>query len=148
MLRKIAIALAAAVIAVGASTLDSSAMRGGFGPGVRNVGGMRAGGMRVGGMRRIGGMRVGGMRRIGGRGRFARFGRFGRFRVGAATWGTAVGGSCWAWTPSGRVWVCGGGPSFRSARFVRGRAFVARGGRVWRGRAFGRGVVMRGRRFR
>ena len=143
MLRKIAIALAAAVIAVGASTLDSSAMRGGFGPGVRNVGGMRAGGMRVGGMRRIGGR---GFAVRGGR--FARFGRFGRFRVGAATWGTAVGGSCWAWTPTGRVWVCGGGPSFRSARFVRGRAFVARGGRVWRGRAFGRGVVMRGRRFR
>jgi hypothetical protein len=141
MLRKIAIGLAAATIALGGLTLSAPAMRGG-GPGFARAGGFAHGGRAFAGRRAFVGRRAFAMR--GGTFRRAHFRRgrwWGGRRFGfvrGATWGGA-GGSCWRWTPAGRVWVCGSGRGF-------GRAW---GGGVWgvhhRGRVFG---MRGGRRFR
>src|SRR5215831_10440604 len=136
MLRKIAIGLAAAAIAMGGSTLSASAMRGGpqggggmqGGGGPHGGGGMQGGGgpHGGGGMQGGGGPhggKVGDFGSRGGGGRYAmgdryrhdhwrgRYGYYGGYRP----YGYTYGGSCWRWTPEGRVWVCGGGygPSYR-----------------------------------
>jgi hypothetical protein len=125
MLRKIAIGLAAAAIAMGGATLSASAMRGGIGP-------------HGGGFARVGGFGPhhyhGGWR-----------GRGGYYRYG----GYRYGGSCWR----DGVWVCGGGgyygPSYYRYGYYRGgRGF--RGGRAFAMRGGGRAFAMRGggRRFR
>jgi hypothetical protein len=111
MLRKIAIGLAAAVIAVGGSTLSASAMRGG--------GGSHGGGPHMGG---------------GPGGQVKSFGPHGGARGYAMRehrrywpghdryyrYGYSYGGSCWRWTPEGRVWVCDGGRSYRYGYYRRG----------------------------
>jgi hypothetical protein len=178
MLRKIAIGLAAAMIAMGGLTLNASAMRGG---GPHGGGGFaRAGGLAPHGGGRGFAMRGGrGLAMRGGRG-FAMRGRglamrgrafamrggrglamrgrgFGvrggrafamrgfrhhhwgwRGRGGFSRFG-AWGGSCWRWTPAGRVWVCGRGfgPSYgswgwRGWHHRGGRVFGLRGGRRFR----------------
>jgi hypothetical protein len=147
MLRKIAIGLAAATIVMGGLTLSASAMRGG-GPhggfaraGAIGHGGGRGFAMRGGrgvAMRGGRGFAIRGGRAFGMRGFRHRHwgwrGRGGFVRFGSS-WG---GGSCWRWTPAGRVWVCGGGRSYGYSWRVRG--WHHRGGRV-----FGR---VGGRRFR
>ena len=156
MLRKIAIGLAAATIAMGGLTLSASAMRGGGPHG--GAGFARAGSFGHGGGRGIA-MRGGrGFAMRGGRGFTMRGGRafamrggrvFGmrgfrhrhwgwRGRGGFVRFGSTWGGSCWRWTPAGRVWVCGRGvgPSFGSS--WGGRGWHHRGGRV-----FGRGEIGR-----
>jgi hypothetical protein len=154
MLRKIAIGLAAATIAIGGLTLNASAMRGGGshgGGGIARAGGFGShGGARGFAMRGGRGLAMRGGRGLrGGRAFAMRGGRaFGmrgfrhhrwgwRGRVGFTRFG-AWGGSCWRWTPAGRVWVCGRGfgPSFgyswRGWHHRGGRVFGLRGGRRFR----------------
>jgi hypothetical protein len=125
MLRKIAIGLAAAAIAVGGSTLSASAMHGGSG------GGMHGGGMHGGGGH---GGRVGGFGPRGGGGRYVMGDRYRhdhwRGRYGYRDYRPSYGGSCWRWTPEGRVWVCGGGygPSYRYGYYRGGGWDRHRGG--------------------
>jgi hypothetical protein len=91
MLRKIAIGVAVAAIAMGGATLSASARgeHGGGGP-------------------------HGGFAKMGGYGKAGGFERHhhhwgGRGRGGYYSYGGYGGGSCWRRTPEGRVWVCGGG---------------------------------------
>src|SRR5882672_1473065 len=110
MLRKIAIALAAAAIALGGSTLSTSAHRGGGGGGMHGGGG---GGMHGGGGPHGGGGRY--VMRDHGRDHWRDHwrGRHG-YRDYTPYRRYSYGGSCWRWTPEGRTWVCGGyGPSYR-----------------------------------
>jgi hypothetical protein len=114
MIRKIAIGLAAAVIATGGLTLSASAYRGGAG----HSGGYSKGGMGKVGMNRGGTYRTGrtGPRSYG----MYRPDRYGhhdhwrwRHRPGYNYYSYSGGGSCWrnVWTPGGwtRQWVCGHG---------------------------------------
>jgi hypothetical protein len=139
MLRKIAIGLAAATIAMGGLTLSASAMRGGGphgGGGFARAGGFGHGAGRGFAMRGGRGFAMRGGRAFGMRGfRHHRWGW--RGRGGFVRFGSSWGGSCWRWTPAGRVWVCGRGvvPSYGSSWGWRG--WHHRGGRVF-GRAGGR----------
>ena len=135
MMHKIAIGLAAAVIAMGGSTLSASAARGGGGPGpgVSHGGGYSKGGIGRTGMGR-GGYKPGRVYGAGGRYRpghepigrrdwcrfhpekcghyetkyWSRYGRYGGY--GGGGYG---GGSCWRWVETRfgpeRKWVCGSG---------------------------------------
>jgi hypothetical protein len=110
MMRKLAIGLAAAVIATGGATLSASAYRGGG-----HGGGAHYGSGHRGGVAHYGGYTKG-MYRPG-----RAYGQYGytkyrpdywRHRHGwrhgyYRTYGTYGGGSCWRYTPEGRVWVCG-----------------------------------------
>ena len=119
MVRKIAIGLAAAAIAMGGATLNASAMRGGGGGGGHGGGGMN------------GGMVSG---PHGGGGRYAMGDRYrrdhdrGRYGYRYYRYGGSYGGSCWRWTPEGRIWVCGGGYGYGDG----GYGYRYRYG--WRGR--------------
>jgi hypothetical protein len=132
MLRKIAIGLAAAAIAMGGSTSGASAMHGGGGGGPHGGGG--------------GGGKVSGFGPHGGGGRYAMGDRYRhdhwRGRYGYRGYTTySYGGSCWRWTPEGRIWVCGGyGPSYRYG-YYRGGWGHHRGG-------YGPGPHGGGRSFR
>ena len=131
MLRKIAIGLAAATIAVGGSTLTASAMHGGGGGGPH--------GGKVSGVAPHGG---GGRYAMGDRYRYDHWrGRYSYryYRPYRYSYG---GGSCWRWTPEGRVWVCGGGrgPSYRYGYY--------RGGWGYRHGGRGPGPYGGGRHFR
>jgi hypothetical protein len=126
MLRKIAIGLAAAAIAMGGLTLNASAIRGGGGP-------------HGGGFARVGGGYGphGGFAMRGDRFRHQQWG----WRGGGGSYsGYSYGGSCWRWTPEGRVWVCGGGYGYGPSYGYQGWRYH-RGGRVF-------GMHGRGRRFR
>jgi hypothetical protein len=118
MLSKIAIGLAAAAIAMGGSTLSASAMHGGGGGGPH--------GGKVSGFGPHGGGRGYAMTYRHGpdhwRGRYG-YRYYGGYRYG--------GGSCWRWTPEGRVWVCGGGygPSYRYGSYRGGGWGYRPGGR-------------------
>jgi hypothetical protein len=114
MLSKIAIGLAATAIAMGGSTLSASAHHGGGGgPHGGKISGF---GPHGGGGRYVMGERY---RHDHWRGRYG-------YRYSE---GYRYGGSCWRWTPEGRVWVCGGsyGPSYRYG-YYRGRGWGYRPG--------------------
>jgi len=120
MLRKIAIGLAAAVIAIGGATLTASAHHGGGG------GGMHGG--KVSGVGPHGG---GGRYAMGDRYRHDHWrGRYG-YRYGYRyyrPYSYSSGGSCWRWTPEGRIWVCGRGYGYgRSYGYYRGYRYGGRG---------------------
>ena len=127
MLRKIAIGLAAAAIAIGGSTLSASAMRGG---------GPHGGGPHGGNISGFGPHGGGGRYAMGDRYRHDHWrGRYG-YRY-YRPYSYSYGGSCWRWTPEGRTWVCGGyGPSYRYGYYRGGwghdRGGYGRGG----GRSF------------
>src|SRR6266436_7652890 len=118
MMRKIAIGLAAAAIAIGGSTLSASAAKGGGGSGPHGgtvMGGPHGGG---GGYGRPSAGRAYGMgpRAYGFHGRGYehrrpypyRYGHYKYpYRYGYYKTYPSHGGSCWRWTPEGRVWVCG-----------------------------------------
>jgi hypothetical protein len=125
MLRKIAIGLAAAAIAMGGATLSAQAGGGKMGGG----GGPHGGG---GGGRHV----MGGHDHW--RGDHWRGERYG-YRHYRPYYRYSSGGSCWRWTPEGRIWVCGGGygPSYRYGYYREG----------WRGR-YGHGPHGGGRHFR
>jgi hypothetical protein len=119
MLRKIAIGLAAAAIGLAGLTLNVSARPGGGGHG--------GGGMHGGGFAKVGGPQGGVKHRHWGS----------RGRGGYHSYGYSTGGSCWRWTPEGRVWVCGGGYRYGPShgygygwryRHHPGRAFGMHGG--------------------
>jgi hypothetical protein len=123
MIRKIAIGLAAAVIATGGATLGASAARGGGGHG---GGAAHYGGGHHGGMAHYGGYAKG-MYRPGRQ--YGQYG-YGRYRhdywryrheprYGYRTYGTYGGGSCWRWTPEGRVWSCGYGRPYGYSGYYR-----------------------------
>jgi hypothetical protein len=134
MFRKVAIGLAAAAIAMGGSTLGASAHHGGGG------GGPHGGGGKVGGFGPHGG---GGRYAMGDRYRHDHWrGRYG-YRY-YRPYSYSSGGSCWRWTPEGRIWVCGRGygygPSY-SYGYYRGGWGRHRGG-------YGPGPHGGGRHFR
>jgi hypothetical protein len=103
MLSKIAIGLAAAAIAMGGSASSASAHHGGGG-GAGPPGGKVSGlGPHGGGGRYVMGDRY---RHDHWRGGYS-YRHYSPYRY-------SYGGSCWRWTPEGRVWVCGSyGPSYR-----------------------------------
>jgi hypothetical protein len=120
MLRKTAIGLAAAALAMGGLTLNASAMRGGGDCGPHGAGGLHRRWLRT---RR---------RRLWAACGFAMRGTdLGTtIGAGAAVAATSYGGSRWRWTPEGRVWVCGGGDGYGpSYRYQSWRCH--RGGRVF-----------------
>ena len=131
MMRKIAIGLAAAVIATGAATLGASAYQGGGG----HYGSM---GHYGGGYK--GGMSKGGMYRPSHYG----FRQYGEYRHGPRygyrpyySGGYGYGGSCWrsVWTPDGwqRRYVCGERPYYRYGGYYRHGGGYRPGGH-WYGR--------------
>lgn len=99
MLSKLAIGLAAAAIAMGGSTLSASAMHGGGGGG---------GGPHGGNVSGFGPHGGGGRYAMRGYGREHWRGHYGGYRY-YRPYRYSYGGSCWRWTPEGRVWVCGRG---------------------------------------
>jgi hypothetical protein len=135
MLSKIAIGLAAAAIAMGGSTLSVSAMHGG-GHGGGPHGGMVSGFGPHGGGR---GYAVRGYGHDHWRG-----GHHG-YRYGYRYYRPyhySYGGSCWRWTPEGRIWVCGRGYGYGpSYGYYRGGWGHHRGG-------YGFGPHGGGRHFR
>jgi len=122
MMRKIAIGLAAAAIAMGGSTLSASAAKGGGGGGPRGGGGaMHVSGGGHGyamGTRGYHGREYGGYRRPYYEQRYHY--RY-PYRYGSYRTYPSYGGSCWRWNPDEgrRVWVCGygGGPSYGTYRY-------------------------------
>src|SRR5947209_2089990 len=116
MMRKIVIGLAAAAIAMGGSTFGASATKGGGGGGPHGGGGPVMGGGPHGGGGGPG-YRMGGSRAYAfhGRGyehrydyrRPYRYDYRRPYRYGYYKTYPSYGGSCWRWTPEGRVWVCG-----------------------------------------
>jgi hypothetical protein len=134
-MRKIAMSLAAAVIATGGTTLSASARHGG-------------GGGHGGPVKSAGKTGVYRPSHFGHR----QYGEFGGYRSGYRPgphfdhwryhhgWGRHYypysgyygGGSCWRWTPEGRVWVCGYGRPYgygRSYGYYHGPRYGHWGGR-------------------
>src|SRR5258708_3300521 len=128
MMRKIAIGLAAAAIALGGSTLGASAAKGGGGGGPHGGGGPVMGGGPHGGGGSYKGLSAGRAYGMGPRA-YAFHGRgyehrrpypyrYGHYkypyRYGYYRTYPSYGGSCWRWTPAGRALVCGyARPSYR-----------------------------------
>jgi hypothetical protein len=147
MMRKLAIGLAAAVIATGGATLSASAYRGsGHGGGAAQYGGGYRSGMAHYGGYTKGVYKPGRTYGQYGYGKYRpdywrhRHGwRHGYYR----TYGT-YGGSCWRWTPEGRVWVCGYGRpygyggSYREHYRPRYGHYGPRYGGGYRGPVYGR----------
>jgi hypothetical protein len=100
MIRKIAIGLAAAAIAIGGSTLGASAHHGGGGYGGGPHGGKVSG---------LGPHGAGGRYTMGDRYRHDHWGGHYGYRYYRPYQYSYGGGSCWRWTPEGRIWVCGRG---------------------------------------
>jgi hypothetical protein len=129
MMRKLAIGLAAAVIATGGATLSASAYRGGGqGGGAAHYGGSHRGGMAHHGGHAKAIYRPGHAYGQYGSGKYRpdhwrhRHGlRGGYYRTYGGYYGG--GGSCWRWTPTGRVWVCGQGRPYGYGGYYREHRF-------------------------